>query len=227
MGRTARAPAHHPPAEILMDYVNGALGDGETLMVETHLALCGTCLRVVRSVLQIGGALLEALRPADLPVDLFNRTLAAIGRGTRRWPDRPDRPLEFSKNLIGVDWPAPLRARIAGDVHAEWRRLPAGIRALPIACEEPGTRVWVMKAPGGRGLFRHRHDRDEWTLVLEGGYSDERGSYVAGDFVIGEVGYEHHVVADRGEGCTCILLTRARPRYTTWAGRLAQRLFRI
>lgn len=225
-------PRHHPPAELLIDYVNGGLTDAETLVIESHLALCATCPRVVRSMLSIGGAFLDSIKPADLPVDLFNRTLAAIGRGTKRWPDGPARQDDdISAGLyaagIGADWPAPLRVRIAGDTQARWRRLPGGFRALPVACREAKTRVQVIKAPGGRGLFRHAHDRDEWTLVLEGGYSDERGVYAAGDFVVAERGYAHRVIAEPGAGCVCVLLTRVRPRYTTWLGQLAQRVFGI
>lgn len=84
-----------------------------------------------------------------------------------------------------------------------------------------------MKAPGGRGPLRHRHVTDEWTVVLEGGFTDETGTYAAGDFAYMGEGDAHRVVAEPGEGCVCLLLVREQPRYLTLAGKLLAPLLRL
>jgi anti-sigma factor ChrR (cupin superfamily) len=77
-----------------------------------------------------------------------------------------------------------------------------------------------MVAPGGRGPLRHRHVTDEWTVVLEGGFSDDKVAYAAGDFAYVEADSEHKLTAEPGEGCTCLVLVRQPPVYLTLAGRL-------
>ena len=84
-----------------------------------------------------------------------------------------------------------------------------------------------MDAPGGRGPFSHTHVADEWTVVLEGGFSDETGTYAAGDFAFMGPGEQHTMVAEEGEGCVCVLLIREQPRYLTLLGKLLAPLLRL
>jgi putative transcriptional regulator len=221
-------PRHHPPDEILLDYTNGVLPDPETLMIEIHLATCAACREVVRMGFAIGGSLLESLPPADLPADLFNRTLQQLTRKVPRpYTAMEPQPSVAAESGIDARWPAPLRRRIARAEGVKWRVLPAGFRALSVPCHDESARIWIMKAPGGRGPLRHNHDRGEWTAVLEGGFTDEAGIYAAGDFAIADPGEEHRVVAEPGEGCVCVLMLRAQPRYTSWVGKLLAPFIRV
>ena len=124
-------------------------------------------------------------------------------------------------------WPRPLARQIAQKGLKNWRRLPGGFRTLQIPFTDSASRVWVIKVPAGRGPFRHGHTRDEWTVVLEGGLTDESGTYNAGDFACAGPGDEHTIVAEPGEGCLCVLLTRARPVYTSWVGKLLAKFIRL
>ena len=36
---------HHPDDELLLDYASGALGEAESLVIATHMALCPICRR--------------------------------------------------------------------------------------------------------------------------------------------------------------------------------------
>lgn len=46
------------------------------------------------------------------------------------------------------------------------------------------------------------------TMVLAGGYTDEFGSYARGDVETAEGAQVHQPVADAGEPCICLTVTR-------------------
>jgi putative transcriptional regulator len=217
------APTHHPPDEILIDYASGAVSEAESLMVDVHLDACPQCRRTVQAAFAIGGALLDSISPASLPNSLFDRTMQAIAAMepvSVRMPVAPAPP-SFAA------WPTPLRNRLSSHPPGAWRRLPAGFRALRVPFADQSSHMLVLKAPGGRGPARHSHVSDEWTVVLEGGFSDETGTYAAGDFGYMGKGDEHRIVAEPGEGCVCLLLIRDRPRYLTLAGKIMALMLRI
>jgi putative transcriptional regulator len=219
---TAAAPTHHPSGEFLIDYAAGALSPAESLLIAVHLDFCSDCRRAAHVAHQIGGTLLDTIVPLALPPTAFQRTLQAI--------DAPPMSVEAvirSAPTFAVEWPAVLRDRLASSQLSRWRKLPAGFRALRVPFEDRSSRVWVMDAPGGRGPLRHSHVADEWTVVLQGGFTDETGTYAAGDFAYMGSGDEHTMVAEPGEGCVCVLLVREQPRYLTLAGKLLAPLLRL
>jgi putative transcriptional regulator len=124
-------------------------------------------------------------------------------------------------------WPAQLRNRLSSRPLREWRRLPARFRALRVPFSDESSRLWVMRAPGGRGPLRHSHIADEWTVVLEGGFSDETGTYAVDDFAYMGQGDRHRVVAGAREACVCLMLVREHPRYLTVPGKLLAPLLRL
>ena len=220
---TARvAPTHHPSGEFLIDYASGALSSAESLLIALHLDFCADCRRAAHVALGTGGALLDTIAPLALPPTAFQRTLQAIDA----LPMSVESVIR-SAPTFAVKWPAVLRTRLASPQLGGWRKLPAGFRALRVPLEDRSSRVWIMDAPGGRGPLRHSHVADEWTVVLEGGFTDETGTYAAGDFAYMGRGDEHTMVAEEGEGCVCVLLVREQPRYLTLAGKLLAPLLRL
>lgn len=217
------APTHHPPGELLIDYAAGALSPAERLLIALHLEACADCREAAHVALSAGGALLDAIEPMALRPTAFQRVLQAIDG---------DAPVSIetvigSAPTFAVKWPAPLRDHLAATGHAPWRKLPAGFRALRVPFEDEASRVWVVSAPGGRGPLAHSHVADEWTVVLEGGFTDETGTYAAGDFAYMGVGDQHRMIAEPGEGCVCVLLVREKPRYLTLMGKLLARLLAL
>jgi putative transcriptional regulator len=220
----ASGPASHPGDELLLDHAVGACSPAETLVIDLHLQLCARCRALSWDLMLAGGAMLDAIAPAFVSPQMFNKTLQAIGRDTASAAANPPVP---RVPTFATGWPAPLRHRVAQSHLKRWRWLPAGFRALRVPFPDTDARVWVMKAPGGGGAFIHTHAADEWTLVLQGGFTDETGTYAVGDFIVAGPEDEHHTVADEGEGCVCVMLVRAAPVYTTWPGKLLAPFVRL
>jgi putative transcriptional regulator len=198
------------------------MNSAEELLMDLHIQACAECRQASDAALAIGGALLDALPPALLPPSLFQRTLQAIDALDAPPAARPARAPAFA-----AKWPSPLRDRLAANPLAKWRNLPAGFRAMRIPFKDQSSRVWIMNAPGGRGPLRHSHVADEWTVVLEGGFTDETGTYAPGDFAHMGSGDEHAMIAEPGEGCVCVLLVRENPRYVTLVGKILAPLLRL
>ena len=91
-----------------------------------------------------------------------------------------------------------------------WRetRYP-GVRVHFYASDkETGRVVALIAMDPDHGYPRHRHRGPEEVLVLQGGYRDELGSYLAGQFVRYEDGSAHTPCALEGPE-VCVLLAVA------------------
>ncbi|MEQ8965761.1 MAG: ChrR family anti-sigma-E factor [Azospirillaceae bacterium] len=116
--------------------------------------------------------------------------------------------------------PAPLRGYIGGDLESQpWRPVMRGLDELPIAIDGVAT-VKLLRIRGGTAMPRHTHSGTEMTLVLEGGFSDERGHFLRGDVAVTDAAVDHRPVADPGEDCYCLTVTDAPLRLTGPIGRL-------
>ena len=54
----------------------------------------------------------------------------------------------------------------------------------------------------------HRHVGEEFTVVLQGGYTDSTGNYGVGDFAVGPGPEQHEPIADPGEPCIALIVHR-------------------
>lgn len=73
-----------------------------------------------------------------------------------------------------------------------------------------GRVLALIRMDPGCGYPEHRHHGPEHVLVLQGGYRDERGRYVKGQFVQHEDGSIHSPIALDNDGAPpCVLLALA------------------
>jgi putative transcriptional regulator len=204
MTTAAAAPTRHPPSELLIDFATGGASPAESLIIGAHIARCADCRRSLDILEAVGGLLLNTLQPAWLPPAAMNRML--------QWIDR---------SAAGDTGPE------AATAYPAWRRIPGGYGMLRIPCDDASWRVWILKAPAGKGLLRHRHVGEEWTMVLKGAFEDQTGRYAAGDFVQLGDGVEHEPMAGPTEACFCLIMIQNSPRYPTLIGKLAGPFLRI
>ena len=60
-----------------------------------------------------------------------------------------------------------------------------GFEEIRLGLHGDRHRVSLLRLEPGRGLPLHRHVADEYTVVLQGGYTDNTGNYGVGDFAVG------------------------------------------
>ena len=67
----------------------------------------------------------------------------------------------------------------------DWRRVFGGFEEIRLGLHGRTHRVSLLRLEPGSGLPMHRHVADEFTVVLQGGYTDITGNYGVGDFAVG------------------------------------------
>jgi putative transcriptional regulator len=190
---------HPAPEELLLDYAAGALADGPALAVALHVALDPAARRAVERLDALGGVLMEGQGESALDEAALARTLArldTIAVEPRPVPSTP-RP--------GFEWaPPPLARHIAAD--ARWRNVLGGFEEIRLRLPGDSHRVSLLRLKPGRGLPMHRHVGNEYTVVLQGGYTDSTGNYGVGDFAVGPGPEQHEPIADPGPPCIALIV---------------------
>ena len=188
--------SHPAPDELLLDYATGVLPEGPALAVALHVALDPDARRTVERLGALGGALMESSEEAALDEAALQRTLARLD-GIAVEP----RPAPYVPRP-GFEWaPAALRPYLSGK---RWRRVFGGFEEIRLGLHGDSHRVSLLRLPSGRGLPMHRHVANEYTVVLQGGYTDITGRYGVGDFAVGPGAQQHKPIADPGEPCIAL-----------------------
>jgi len=218
---------HHPSEELLLDYASGALGEGWSLAVATHLALCPTCRRTVAGLEALGGSVL--LEAAEMPIHdrLSDAVLARIDQ-TPADNREPAPAASATRTDPPPVLPQPLRGYLGGDAQAlPWRRLGVGAYQVLIPIESARVTARLLRIPANRPVPEHSHRGMELTLVLAGAFSDTTGRYGRGDFQEADDSLEHQPHAAPGEDCICLAVTDAPLRFTSGVMRVIQPLLNI
>ncbi len=191
---------HPAPDELLLDYATGALPEGPALAVSLHVALDPAARLAVDGLRAVGGALLEqettdsGLGEAALADVMARLDDTPVEPGTPRPPQR----------RAGFEWaPAPLLPYLGS---RNWKRVLGGFERIEIPMHGDTHRVALLRLEPGKGLPVHRHVANEYTIVLQGGYTDNTGNYGVGDFAVGPGPQQHEPIADPGEPCIALIV---------------------
>ncbi len=102
-----------------------------------------------------------------------------------------------------------------------------GFEEIRIGLHGGTHRVSLLRLEPGKGLPVHRHVADEFTVVLQGGYTDNTGNYGVGDFAVGPGPREHEPIADPGEPCIALIVVEKPIVLTGFWGRLLNPFFAL
>jgi putative transcriptional regulator len=201
-------PAHHIPAELLLDYATGTLSEAWSLAVACHLTLCPHCRGELKAIEATVGAMIEQIAPPPVATASFAAVADRLGA---QEPAVQVRTAAASDGL-----PHPLRQYLGGGLaDVRWRWSGAGLQsfALPMA-KTKGSMVSLLKVAPGAGLPLHSHAGDEITLVLSGGYTVGDAAFRRGDVELADPGIEHRPLAMLDQSCICLAIADAPLRFS-------------
>ena len=210
---------HHPSEALLLDYSSGALDEGWSIAIATHLALCPTCRQTVRAMESIGAAFMENIKPTPLSDD----SLSIVSAGLSIEPDQHEITVKSKSTRPSPILPEPLRRYVGGDIdQVTWQRLGLGAYQCLIPTSNDQTTVRLLRIPAGKPVPTHSHGGLELTLVLSGAFSDMTGHYGRGDLQEADETLEHQPYASEVEDCVCLAVTDLPLRFSSLAARMVQ-----
>jgi len=219
---------HRPPEELLLDYAAGNLPEPLSLLVAAHLTVCPESRREVRELENVGGALLEKIEPAEMSDAALDSVLARLEEEPAAEPPRP----RGQRVAGGTDHgqtrtcgtailPAPLRSVAGEDITAlPWRERGGSVAEVELLRDYPGYRTRLLRIRAGASVPAHTHEGREFTLVLDGSFSDHTGRYARGDVAVADSEVTHHPVAGKERDCICLAVTDAPLKMTGPLGRI-------
>lgn len=209
---------HHPDPSTLMSYAAGSLPEPLAAVVAAHNALCPCCRKDVRALEIVGGAVLDSLAHTPVACSPPSISLDSLRHGL---PARTTPPRMGEGEI-----PPPVARLVGSDLDKlRWRRLGPGLWHVPLPVARKGSGdLRLLRVAPGQQMPEHGHGGSELTLVLRGAYADATGCYRAGDLADLGDDVEHKPVADKTEGCVCLIASDARMRFKSLLARLIQPL---
>jgi putative transcriptional regulator len=210
---------HHPSPEILADWSRGALHESAMLAVGCHVWGCSICRAEAAIWESVGGALLEAAAPQPLSAGALAQALARLDlEDIARTSVRERRlPAYLSRFQI----PSPLAQHRIG--MRRWVT-PKIWFAPVIVAPRSSVRTYLVYADRNTTLPTHTHVGREFTTVLHGSFSDDSGTYSAGDFAETDDTVTHAPAVTADSACLCLISADAPMRLHGAAARAIQTL---
>lgn len=190
-------PIHHPDDELLMQYAAGQTPESVALVVATHVGGCARCQAMTGGFDAVGGACLDEIAPVAMGDAALTDLFALIDGPEARLDPPPAR-------VMGV--PSPLDTYLPDVYDAlPWKKRPGGIKIYDLDVD--ANRVFLLHIAEGARTPMHTHRGNEYTLVVDGAFSDSTGEYGVGDFVVTDTNVTHQpaVISDRDCICLAVL----------------------
>lgn len=200
---------HHPSAPLLAAAAAGRLTPAVARILTAHAKLCPRCASLMGEVETIAGAELESDEGLAVGDNALDRALAAL-EGV------PQQATSLPATLSALPPEVHEIVGAALNNKAQWRSGGLGLRILDLElpATAEGESFQVFRIEPGYGPPRHTHGGQEFTLVLTGAFTDETGTYRAGDIAIGDASVTHRPVAEPGEVCYALAVTTAPLKFT-------------
>ena len=206
--------SNHPQKELMAAYSAGSLPLSQALCISTHLEHCTECVRKLQRLNHVGSELMQQLKPAPVSSELRDKLFARLDSLTEESVEKVDKKSDSTV-------PKCLQQFVNnGFDKLQWKRVSADIQSVQLCRDSNGARVELLKIRPGGSAIKHTHLGDEYTVILEGAFSDESGLYGEGDFLFRDNSDEHTPVATQHRECLCLAVTEGPIQFTGVFSRL-------
>ena len=215
---------YHPSDELLMSFSAGQMPDALGIIVACHLEKCIHCRQHAALYDRLGGEILMNTEEAPVAPQLLDNLLCKL--------DLPE-PNSANKSQTGTapgsrseiqavkNLPKPLRRFVTKEFEQlPWSGMSKSIKEFVLPISGNGYTAKFYKISAGKELPVHTHKGNEYTLVLDGSFSDKAGDYHQGDFILADSHTIHQPKADNDGDCICFAVMDAPIKMTGFFGRM-------
>jgi len=226
----------HPSPEQIKEFVEGTLSPATSLMVSAHCDMCEKCQRSVEIQTEVLAAeMVSGFERQSASSATFDNMLAQItqmpsstdsdgGLGLTSFenPPKSDGQYEVRVSTIELDGrtfklPRTLHRYI--EKTGNWSSLVGKLWQAPVDLGNQGVANFIYMAQGG-SVPEHTHRGTEYTLVIDGEFSDGLNYYDTGDFIFMDGENTHTPRADTKEGCLVFSIVDQPLHFTSGLARL-------
>lgn len=198
----------HPSADQLIEFASGSISSAMSIAVATHLHYCKACQAQVRTAEAAASALFESQAPEQSVGLDFDSLMAKIDNGEQPQIVKPAK-------VKARRFPAVVEKLIDGEVNAlNWSSPMKNLHTTSLMKDENGFIVGLHHMQAGGRVPAHTHRGNEISVVIEGGFSDELGTYDAGDFIHLDGKHNHSPLAHADGDCWLLTIVEAPVKLT-------------
>ena len=199
-----------------MQFSAGQMSNALGIMVACHLESCPTCSSRVRIYEQLGGEIMQESKPVAVGDNVLAQLLSKLDQ-----PTSEESAANKPERTIDPRIPRPLSRFVPGYFdQLEWKGMSRSIKEfkLPISDAQYSAKLYRISA--GKELPVHTHKGNEFTLVMDGSFSDSAGDYHKGDFILANTQTIHQPKAADNCDCICFAVLDAPLKMTGFFGRM-------
>lgn len=228
----------HPSAQQLVSFVDGDLSPAVSLMVSAHCDMCSTCQRFVEQETErLAGSLLEdnGFKQVDLKADYsamiaqITQSPSSVEADTGENQKQPNRKqcestqvsiaAKGSIELDGRNFVLPRTLQRYIEKTGGWSSLVGKLWQAPVDLGSQGVANFIYMGKGG-SVPEHTHRGTEYTLVINGEFSDGLNNYDSGDFIFMDGQSTHTPRSDNTQGCLVFTIVDQPLHFTSGIARL-------
>ena len=200
---------------LLVEYASGTLNEAQSLLVETYRTFCKDTCNQIKKFEDVGGILIDHMCGS---VNMSKSSLEIVLERIET-PPPPCKDKHACQEFGFL--PQPVIEKLQERRRPpKWSRIYKGIRHCSVPTSAQNYHVMLVKLAPGSKTPHHHHKGVELTLVLQGAFHDEYGSYKAGELIICDETHHHTPVADAQTGCVCMMVTNGPVYFTRGMARL-------
>lgn len=220
---------HHPKIELLSAFVAGELPASLSAAIAIHTDMCPTCQEFIEketlkaanksfnsddiSVLELIDTQHNAFETDNLATLDFDTMIASITDNAA--VQKKIKPLEKIIKIKGSEYILPL---VINNMElSSWSGL-GKISRSRINLNEGDIHTSLLHLDAGGSVPEHTHKGYEVTLLLDGHFKDEMGSYNPGDFIMLDSNHKHNPITE--SGCLCFTVVSDSLHFTKGLNKL-------
>lgn len=206
----------HPHSNQLDCFVAGNLEPANALIVSAHVDMCSTCQQICRTLQELNSV--EALCNTSVTKPDFKQMLATITE-LPKIDSKNAEALPTHLELDGKRFLLPRTLKRYVKHTGNWSKLVGKLWQAPVDLGCMGKANFIYMEKGGK-VPEHTHRGSEFTLVIDGQYSDGISHYDCGDLTLLNGEHTHQPYSDVDDGCLVFTVVDKPLYFTSGIARL-------